>query len=52
MQYLATAYLAVDTFFFISGFLLAYQYFKSLASKPISVQILAIPQMIVHRYLR
>ncbi|KAH1026514.1 hypothetical protein HUJ05_000174 [Dendroctonus ponderosae] len=51
-QYLTTAHLAVDTFFFISGFLLAYQYFKGLANKPILVQIMAIPQMIVHRYLR
>ncbi|ENN76441.1 hypothetical protein YQE_07049, partial [Dendroctonus ponderosae] len=48
-QYLTTAHLAVDTFFFISGFLLAYQYFKGLANKPILVQIMAIPQMIVHR---
>lgn len=51
-QYLTSAHLAVDTFFFISGFLLAYQYFKGLANKPILVQIMAIPQMVVHRYLR
>ncbi|XP_066149919.1 nose resistant to fluoxetine protein 6-like [Euwallacea fornicatus] len=52
MQYLATAHLGVDTFFFISGFLLAYGYFKSLAQKPIIVQIKGIPHMIIHRYLR
>ncbi|XP_066247029.1 nose resistant to fluoxetine protein 6-like isoform X2 [Euwallacea similis] len=52
MQYLATAHLGVDTFFFISGFLLAYGYFKSLAQKPIIVQIRGIPHMIIHRYLR
>ncbi|KAL1505145.1 hypothetical protein ABEB36_004768 [Hypothenemus hampei] len=52
MQYLATAHLGVDTFFFISGFLLAYQYFKSQATKSVLLQVITLPKMIVHRYLR
>ncbi|XP_060531732.1 nose resistant to fluoxetine protein 6-like isoform X1 [Cylas formicarius] len=50
--YLATAHLGVDTFFYISGFLLAYQYFKKEAQKPASVQIKSLPSLILHRYLR
>ncbi|KAJ8948696.1 hypothetical protein NQ314_008360 [Rhamnusium bicolor] len=49
--YISTAHLAVDTFFFISGFLLAFQYLKS-KTKPLMVQVSSIPYMYVHRYLR
>nr|XP_023019749.1 nose resistant to fluoxetine protein 6-like [Leptinotarsa decemlineata] len=49
--YATAAPLAVDTFFYIGGFLLAYQYMK-IKSKPLKEHLLAIPQMIIHRYLR
>ncbi|KAF7275373.1 hypothetical protein GWI33_011817 [Rhynchophorus ferrugineus] len=51
-QYLQSARFAVDTFFFISGFLFAYQYFKAEVRKPVVVQAANVPIMIVHRYLR
>ncbi|XP_066260576.1 nose resistant to fluoxetine protein 6-like [Euwallacea similis] len=49
--YLTTAHLAVDTFFFLSGFLMAYQYLKQ---KPQSFDghIKRVPFMVLHRYLR
>ncbi|KAG5870080.1 hypothetical protein JTB14_021372 [Gonioctena quinquepunctata] len=49
--YATSAPLAVDTFFFISGFLLAYQYLK-MKARPLMVHITSIPQLIIHRYLR
>ncbi|RZC39379.1 nose resistant to fluoxetine protein 6-like, partial [Asbolus verrucosus] len=52
MQYMASAPIAVDTFFFLSGFLLCYGYLKAAAKVPPIKQILGIPMMIVHRYLR
>ncbi|XP_050303954.1 nose resistant to fluoxetine protein 6-like [Anthonomus grandis grandis] len=51
-RYITAAHLAVDTFFYISGFLLAYQYFKTSSQKPILVQLISVPSMILHRYLR
>ncbi|XP_050303655.1 nose resistant to fluoxetine protein 6-like [Anthonomus grandis grandis] len=51
--YLMTAHLAVDTFFFISGFLLSYLYFKnSISKKSFGTQAMAVPMMVLHRYLR
>ncbi|KAJ8985402.1 hypothetical protein NQ317_007560 [Molorchus minor] len=49
--YITTAPLAVDTFFFISGFLLAFQYLKQ-KPKPLLAQVASVPHMILHRYLR
>lgn len=49
--YISTSYLAVDTFFFMSGFLLAFQYLKHKA-KPLLNQVISVPQMYLHRYLR
>ncbi|KAJ8922574.1 hypothetical protein NQ315_007604 [Exocentrus adspersus] len=49
--YITTSPLAVDTFFYMSGFLLAFQYLKS-KSKPVMKQVLSIPHMYIHRYLR
>ncbi|KAF7271005.1 hypothetical protein GWI33_016065 [Rhynchophorus ferrugineus] len=50
--YITGAYFAVDTFFYLSGFLIAYQYFKSASEKKVVPQLIGIPQMIIHRYLR
>ncbi|CAG9759854.1 unnamed protein product [Ceutorhynchus assimilis] len=51
--YIMTGHLAVDSFFFISGFLLGYLYFKNqLSKKGVLDQIRAVPSMILHRYLR
>ncbi|XP_018573259.1 nose resistant to fluoxetine protein 6 [Anoplophora glabripennis] len=49
--YISPSHLAVDTFFFMSGFLLAFQYLKR-KGKPLVNQILSVPQMYLHRYLR
>ncbi|KAJ8922576.1 hypothetical protein NQ315_007606 [Exocentrus adspersus] len=49
--YITAAHLAVDTFFFMSGFLLAFQYLKG-RTRSLKEQILSVPYMIVHRYLR
>lgn len=52
-QYIASAHISVDTFFYISGFLMAYLYFKQeLSKQSIGQQAKAVPMMIVHRYLR
>ncbi|XP_076260807.1 nose resistant to fluoxetine protein 6-like [Rhynchophorus ferrugineus] len=50
--YMAAAHLAVDSFFYISGFLLAYIIFKSEYKKSPLLQIASVPHMILHRYLR
>ncbi|XP_066155257.1 nose resistant to fluoxetine protein 6-like [Euwallacea fornicatus] len=49
--YLSTAHLAVDTFFFLSGFLMAYQYLKQ-NPQSFDGHIKRIPFMVLHRYLR
>ncbi|KAJ8953088.1 hypothetical protein NQ318_013430 [Aromia moschata] len=49
--YITPAHLAVDTFFFISGFLLTYQYLKQ-KPKPFIKHLVTVPQMYLHRYLR
>ncbi|XP_030756886.1 nose resistant to fluoxetine protein 6-like isoform X2 [Sitophilus oryzae] len=51
-HYITSAHLAVDSFFFISGFLLAYSYFKGQYKKSVLGQISSVPHMILHRYLR
>ncbi|CAH1987780.1 unnamed protein product [Acanthoscelides obtectus] len=49
--YITSAPLAVDTFFYMSGFLLAYHYFKIKHSSAL-VQVKSIPLLYIHRYLR
>lgn len=49
--YITTAYLSVDTFFFISGMLLAYQFFKT-ECPSLRNYFTKVPQMILHRYIR
>ncbi|XP_030746171.1 nose resistant to fluoxetine protein 6-like [Sitophilus oryzae] len=49
--YITTAHLAVDTFFYISGFLLAYQYLKQ-KCKPLKEHLINLPMLFLHRYLR
>ncbi|XP_045479765.1 O-acyltransferase like protein-like isoform X1 [Harmonia axyridis] len=51
-QYILAGPYAVDTFFFLSGFLLAYGYMKQMKGVRATKQIMAIPLMILHRYLR
>ncbi|XP_066142726.1 nose resistant to fluoxetine protein 6-like [Euwallacea fornicatus] len=52
-QYIASSHISVDTFFYISGFLFAYLYFKYDFSKSsVFQQVKAVPMSIVHRYLR
>ncbi|ERL94392.1 nose resistant to fluoxetine protein 6 [Dendroctonus ponderosae] len=52
-QYIASAHICVDTFFYISGFLMAYLYFKqSISKKSATKQAGSVPMMIIHRYLR
>ncbi|XP_063930453.1 nose resistant to fluoxetine protein 6-like [Zophobas morio] len=51
-QYMLSAPIAVDTFFFLSGFLLSYGYLKNAVKLPVRGQLKSIPMMIVHRYLR
>lgn len=51
-QYISAAPLSVDTFFYLSGFLLAYQYLKPEKPKPLQKQISQIPFMYLHRYIR
>ncbi|KAL1514138.1 hypothetical protein ABEB36_003447 [Hypothenemus hampei] len=50
--YVSTAYLAVDTFFFISGFLLSYQYLKKKQQSSLGSHLKTLPVMIIHRYIR
>ncbi|KAJ8985399.1 hypothetical protein NQ317_007557 [Molorchus minor] len=49
--YLTAANLAVDTFFFMSGFLVAYQYLKNL-SKSLRNHLSSIPNAMAYRYFR
>ncbi|KAJ8985400.1 hypothetical protein NQ317_007558 [Molorchus minor] len=49
--YISSAVLAVDTFFFISGFLLAYQYLKQ-KPKSLANHVKSVPAMYLYRYLR
>ncbi|KAK9886941.1 hypothetical protein WA026_019198 [Henosepilachna vigintioctopunctata] len=51
-QYILSGYIAVDTFFFLSGFLLTYGYLKQVENKSILQQISGIPSMYLYRYLR
>jgi peptidoglycan/LPS O-acetylase OafA/YrhL len=51
-QYIGAAPISVDTFFFLSGFLLAFGYLKTAAKLPPLKQALGVPLMMVHRYLR
>ncbi|KAL3266701.1 hypothetical protein HHI36_010863 [Cryptolaemus montrouzieri] len=51
-QYIQAAHYAVDTFFFLSGFLLSYNYIKQAEKTSVSKQIKGIPLMYLHRYLR
>ncbi|XP_019873005.2 nose resistant to fluoxetine protein 6-like [Aethina tumida] len=50
--YISSAPLAVDTFFFISGFLLPYTYLKQGKGRSMAVQVKALPMFYIHRYLR
>ncbi|KYB27754.1 Nose resistant to fluoxetine protein 6-like Protein [Tribolium castaneum] len=52
VQYVASAPIAVDTFFFLSGFLLTFGYLKSAVKMGVGEQISKVPMMIIHRYLR
>lgn len=53
VQYASAAPIAVDTFFFLSGFLLSFSYLKRMAKiGPPMQQLLKVPMMIIHRYLR
>ncbi|XP_074037748.1 nose resistant to fluoxetine protein 6 isoform X2 [Leptinotarsa decemlineata] len=49
--YLDAAHVCVDTFIFISGFLVAYQYFKG-KTPSLHTQIKKVPYFYLHRYLR
>ncbi|RZC38590.1 nose resistant to fluoxetine protein 6-like, partial [Asbolus verrucosus] len=51
-RYILSGLLAVDTFFFISGFLLAFSYLKTATKQGPVDQILKVPKMYLHRYLR
>lgn len=51
-NYLRMALYGVDTFFYIAGFLMAYQYFKTEVKKPVTVQTAKVPILIIYRYLR
>ncbi|XP_044255641.1 nose resistant to fluoxetine protein 6-like [Tribolium madens] len=52
VQYVTSAPIAVDTFFFLSGFLLTFGYLKSARKMGVGEQISKVPMMIIHRYLR
>ncbi|XP_072376475.1 nose resistant to fluoxetine protein 6-like [Diabrotica undecimpunctata] len=49
--YASGAQMSVDSFFFMSGFLLAYLYMKQ-KNKPLSLQLKSLPYSILHRYIR
>jgi peptidoglycan/LPS O-acetylase OafA/YrhL len=51
-RYILSGLLAVDTFFFISGFLLAFSYLKSAPDQSPVAQLIKVPKMYLHRYLR
>ncbi|KAL1505439.1 hypothetical protein ABEB36_005008 [Hypothenemus hampei] len=52
-DYINSAHISVDTFFFISGFLMAYLYFKPVqVKKTVQNQCMDVPKLILHRYLR
>lgn len=50
-SYANAAHLCVDTFFYISGFLVAFNYLRSEA-KPMVFQIKAVPYFYLNRYIR
>ncbi|XP_057668043.1 nose resistant to fluoxetine protein 6-like isoform X1 [Diorhabda carinulata] len=49
--YITGSQLAVDTFFYMSGFLVAFIYMKQ-KSKPLFLQIKSFPTLIIYRYIR
>ncbi|CAH1110430.1 unnamed protein product [Psylliodes chrysocephalus] len=49
--YISAATLCVDTFFYMSGFLMGFLYMKQ-KSKPLVKQLLGVPYLIIHRYFR
>ncbi|KYB27753.1 Nose resistant to fluoxetine protein 6-like Protein [Tribolium castaneum] len=51
-QYVVAGQLAVDTFFFMSGFLLAFTYLKKSSDEKFINQVRRVPKMYLHRYLR
>lgn len=51
-QYVLNADMAVDTFIFMSGFLLAYMYIKPKVPQKPWLQIKSIPYTYIHRYMR
>lgn len=50
-RYIESGLLAVDTFFFMAGFLLAFTYLKT-SEESIGAQLKKVPKMYLHRYLR
>lgn len=52
VQYVLSALLAVDTFFYIAGFLVSFSYLKTSLDKPPVEQLKTVPKMYLHRYLR
>ncbi|XP_045479180.1 O-acyltransferase like protein-like [Harmonia axyridis] len=51
-EYIQAGHYAVDTFFFLSGLLLAYGYMKQMKGVEVASQIKGIPLMILNRYIR
>ncbi|XP_044256618.1 nose resistant to fluoxetine protein 6-like [Tribolium madens] len=51
-QYIAAGPLAVDTFFFITGFLQSFTYLKKSCDEKFVDQVRKVPKMYLHRYLR
>ncbi|CAG9853885.1 unnamed protein product [Phyllotreta striolata] len=51
VAYISTSLLTVDTFFYMSGFLVAFLYMKE-RKKPLAVHIKQVPLMIIHRIIR
>ncbi|KAK9886943.1 hypothetical protein WA026_019200 [Henosepilachna vigintioctopunctata] len=51
-QYIQSAVFAVDTFFFLSGFLLAFGYLSKMKNRSVFQQITGIPLIYLNRYLR
>ncbi|CAG9820126.1 unnamed protein product [Phaedon cochleariae] len=50
--WMTAAPIAVETFFYISGFLTVYLYLKKQKKAPLAVQIKNIPFLYIHRYFR